>query len=55
MRIDASGKLTTFAQGEDGKLLSVPHHLVVDKEDNLYSVGDRDNRVVQISPIGKSR
>src|SRR4051812_44246121 len=53
MRIDAAGKLTTFAQGEDAKLLSVPHHLVIDKEDNLYSVGDRDNRVVRISPAGK--
>jgi DNA-binding beta-propeller fold protein YncE len=52
-RIDAVGKLTTFAQGEDGKLLSVPHHLVIDKDDNLYSVGDRDNRVVRISPAGK--
>ena len=52
-RIDAAGKLTTFAQGEDGKLLSVPHHLVIDKDDNLYSVGDRDNRVVRISPTGQ--
>jgi hypothetical protein len=52
-RIDVVGKLTTFAQGEDGKLLSVPHYLVIDKDDNLYSVGDRDNRVVRISPDGK--
>jgi sugar lactone lactonase YvrE len=52
-RIDAAGKLTTFAQGEDGKLLSVPHHLVIDGDDNLYSVGDRDYRVVRISPAGK--
>jgi hypothetical protein len=53
MRIDTSGKLTTFAQGEDGKVLSVPHHLVIDGKDNLYSVGDRDGRLVKISPAGK--
>ena len=52
-RLDVAGKLTTFAQGEDGKVLSVPHHLAIDKDDNLYSVGDRDNRVVRISPAGK--
>jgi hypothetical protein len=53
MRIDETGRLTTFAQGEDGKLLSVPHHLVIDNAGNLYCVGDRDGRVCKITPDGK--
>jgi hypothetical protein len=53
MKIDAAGKLTTFVQGEDGKTLSVPHHLVIDVPGNLYSCGDRDSAVWKISPAGK--
>jgi DNA-binding beta-propeller fold protein YncE len=54
LRVDAMGKLTTFLQGEEGKKLSAPHHLVLDKEGNLYSVGDRDGGVWKITPEGKS-
>src|SRR5262245_38307311 len=50
MRVDAEGKLATFVQGEDGKTLSVPHHLAIDDAGNLYSVGDRDSAVWRISP-----
>lgn len=52
MKIDASGKLSIFAQGEDGKKLSVPHHVVLDRDDNLYSVGDRDGVIWKIAPSG---
>jgi sugar lactone lactonase YvrE len=54
MRVDAMGKLTTFIQGEDGKKLSVPHHLVLDKEGNLYAAGDRDGGVWKMTPDGKT-
>jgi sugar lactone lactonase YvrE len=54
MRVDAAGKLTVFAQGEDGHKLSVPHHLALDSQDNLYSVGDRDGAVWRISPDGRT-
>ncbi len=50
MKIDAVGKLTIFVQGEDGKKLSAPHHLVLDRQDNLYSVGDRDGVIWRIAP-----
>jgi hypothetical protein len=53
MRVDTDGKLTTLVQGEDGKTLSVPHHLVIDGAGNLYSVGDRDSAVWRISPDAK--
>jgi DNA-binding beta-propeller fold protein YncE len=53
MRVDADGKLATFVQGEDGKTLSVPHHLAMDDVGNLYSVGDRDSVVWKISPEAK--
>jgi sugar lactone lactonase YvrE len=52
MKIDAAGKLSTFAQGEDGRKLSVPHHLVLDRDDNLYSVGDRDGVIWKMAPAG---
>src|SRR6516225_9270403 len=42
MRADTNGNLSVLAQGKDGGKLSVPHHLVLDAQDNLYSVGDRD-------------
>ena len=51
MRIDADGKLATFVQGEDGKTLSLPHHLVMDDAGNLYSVGDRDSTVWRFRPM----
>ena len=54
MRIDASGQLTVFAQGEEGRRLSVPHHLVLDAEDNLYSIGDRDGVLWRIAPDGQT-
>ncbi len=54
MRIDAARRLTTFVQGEDGKKLSVPHHLVLDKNGDLISVGDRDGVTWRISPDGKT-
>ena len=53
MRVDADGKLSTFVRGEDGKTLSVPHHLAIDDAGNLYSVGDRDSAVWRISPEAK--
>src|SRR5262245_5443505 len=53
MGIGADGKLATFVQGEDGKTLSLPHHLVMDDAGNLYSVGDRDSTVWRISPDAK--
>jgi sugar lactone lactonase YvrE len=53
MTVDADGKLATFVQGEDGKTLSVPHHLATDDAGNLYSVGDRDSAVWRISPDAK--
>jgi sugar lactone lactonase YvrE len=53
MRVDANGKLTTFVQGEDGRTLSVPHHLAIDGTGNLYSVGDRDSTVWKISTDAK--
>jgi len=52
MKIDAAGKVTVFAQGEDGGRLSVPHHLVLDRQDNLYSAGDRDGVIWRITPDG---
>jgi hypothetical protein len=54
MRVDANGKLSVLAQGVDGGKLSVPHHLVLDGQDNLYSVGDRDGVVWRIAPDGQT-
>jgi sugar lactone lactonase YvrE len=54
MKVDAAGRLTTFVQGEEGKKLSNPHHLVLDREDALYSVGDRDGVIWKITPDGKT-
>jgi sugar lactone lactonase YvrE len=54
MKLDASGRLTVFAQGEDGRKLSVPHHLVLDAQDNLYSIGDRDGVLWRVSPDGET-
>jgi hypothetical protein len=54
MRVDANGKLTVLAQGEDGHKLSVPHHLVLDGENNLYSAGDRDGVVWRIAHDGQT-
>jgi sugar lactone lactonase YvrE len=54
MKVDANGKLTILAQGEDGHKLSVPHHLVLDGQDNLYSVGDRDGVAWRITPDGQT-
>jgi hypothetical protein len=53
LRIDGDGRLTTFAQGEDGKLLSVPHHLVIDNAGNVYCASDRDGSICKIAPDGK--
>lgn len=50
MKVDLAGKMSIFVQGEDGKKLSVPHHLVIDEQDNLYSVGDRDGIIWKIAP-----
>jgi sugar lactone lactonase YvrE len=52
MKLDSRGALTTLAQGEEGKKLSLPHHLVLDQEGNVYSVGDRDGTVWRIGPKG---
>src|SRR3974377_1113087 len=52
MRVDTTGRLSVFAQGEDGHKLSVPHHLVLDSQDNLYSIGDRDGVLWRVSPDG---
>jgi sugar lactone lactonase YvrE len=54
MKVDTAGNLTVFAQGEEGHKLSVPHHLVLDAQDNLYSVGDRDGVIWRISPDGST-
>lgn len=54
MKIDAAGQLTTFVEGALGKTLSNPHHLLLDKEGNLYSVGDRDSQVLKVTPNGKT-
>jgi DNA-binding beta-propeller fold protein YncE len=54
MRVDAAGKLTVFAQGEDGRKLSVPHHLVLNDQGNLYSIGDSDGVMWRISPDGQT-
>jgi DNA-binding beta-propeller fold protein YncE len=52
MRVDVAGKLTVFVQGEESHKLSVPHHLVLDIRENLYSVGDRDGVIWRIAPDG---
>lgn len=52
MRVDTAGNMSVFVQGEEGHKLSVPHHLVLDSEDNLYSVGDRDGVIWRIAPDG---
>jgi hypothetical protein len=54
VKVDSSGKVTTFVQGEEGGKLSVPHHLVLDKRGNLYSAGDRDGVVWKIEADGKT-
>src|SRR5215472_18303138 len=54
MKIDAAGKVTVFAQGEDGGRLSAPHHLVLDRQDNLYAAGDRDGVIWRIAPSGET-
>jgi sugar lactone lactonase YvrE len=54
MRADTNGNLSVLAQGKDGGKLSVPHHLVLDAQDNLYSVGDRDGVVWRIAPDGQT-
>jgi hypothetical protein len=50
MKVDTTGNLTIFVQGEEGKKLSLPHHLVLDTQDNLYSVGDSDGVIWRITP-----
>jgi hypothetical protein len=54
LRMDPAGKLATLVEGTDRKKLSNPHHLVVDKDGNLYSVGDSDGGVWKMTPEGKS-
>jgi hypothetical protein len=54
MKVDVEGKLSIFVQGEEGGKLSVPHHLCMDTNENLYSVGDRDSVVWRIAPDGKT-
>lgn len=52
MRLDAIGNMSVFVQGEEGHKLSVPHHLILDSEDNLYSMGDRDGVIWRITADG---
>jgi sugar lactone lactonase YvrE len=54
MRVDTDVRVTVFAQGEDGQKLSVPHHLILDSQDNLYSAGDRDGMIWRIAPDGNT-
>jgi hypothetical protein len=54
MKVDAAGKLSIFVQGVEGGKLSVPHHLWMDTNENIYSVGDRDSVVWRIAPDGKT-
>lgn len=54
LKIDSAGQLTTFVEGTPGKRLSNPHHLLLDKDENLYCVGDRDSQVLKITPEGKT-
>ncbi len=47
MKIDAQGKVAPFVVD---KRLRAPHHLVIDKEGNLYTVSDNDSIVWKITP-----
>jgi hypothetical protein len=46
--------LTTFFDGGTGKRLSNPHHVMLDKDGNVYSVGDRDSQILKIAPDGNA-
>jgi DNA-binding beta-propeller fold protein YncE len=54
MKVDVTGKLTVLVQGAEGERLAVPHHLVLDNQDNLYSVGDRDGAIWRIASDAKA-
>ena len=54
MKVDAAGKMSIYVQGIEGGKLSVPHHLLMDSQENLYSVGDRDGVVWRIAPDGRT-
>ena len=49
MKIDAQGKVASFVVD---KRLRAPHHLVIDKQGNLYTVSDNDSIVWKITPTG---
>jgi hypothetical protein len=53
MKVDTKGELTVFVQGVEGHQLSLPHHLFLDSQDNLYSVGDRDGVIWRIAADAK--
>lgn len=50
MRIDERGRLTRFIRDDR---IRIPHHLVIDAEDNLYTVSDDDGTVWRITPDGQ--
>jgi sugar lactone lactonase YvrE len=52
MKIDAAGKLSVLVSGTMAGKLSNPHHLTLDAEGRLYSVGDQDGVVWRIADDG---
>lgn len=51
MRVSPDGTVAVFADGQEGKRFSVPHHLVVDK-DNVLVASDREGKVWRLTPQG---
>src|SRR4029078_11083064 len=54
MKLVPAAKLTTLVEGEEGKKLSNPHHLVLDNQGDVYSVGDRDGQIWKINTDGRT-
>jgi sugar lactone lactonase YvrE len=52
MKIGLDGKPSVFIDGSVGERFLVPHHLLIDRDGNLYTAGDRGGRVWRIAPDG---
>jgi sugar lactone lactonase YvrE len=53
LKVAPDGTVRVHVEDKDGRELSVPHHLTIDGQGNLYTASDRGGRVWRIAANGK--